>query len=204
MSDRVFIGVAWPYANGALHLGHVAGSLLPPDIFARYNRMRGRRVLMVSGSDEHGTPITVTAEKRGISPAQVADGYHKEHVRDLSRFGISFDLFFRTSDPNHKQVVWDIFTDLLEKDLIYKKEVVALLCPKCERFLPDRYVEGKCPHCGAPDARGDQCESCGKTLDPTELDGPRCKLCGTTPGPKSTEHFFLRLGALQPRLEEYL
>jgi len=204
MPDKVFIGVAWPYANGSLHLGHVAGSLLPPDIFARYHRLRGRRVLMVSGSDEHGTPITVTAEKRGISPAQVADGYHREHIRDLARFGISFDLFFRTSDPGHRQVVWDIFTTLLEKDLIYKKEVVALFCPKCERFLPDRYVEGKCPHCGSPDARGDQCDSCGKTLDPTELQSPRCKLCGTGPGPKSTEHFFLRLGALQPRLEEYL
>jgi len=202
--DKVFIGVAWPYANGSLHLGHIAGSLLPPDIFSRYHRLRGRRVLMVSGSDEHGTPITVTAEKRGITPAQVAQAYHDEHVRDLARFGISFDLFFRTSDPNHKQVVWDIFTNLLNKDLIYKKEIVALFCPKCERFLPDRYVEGNCPHCKSPGARGDQCDGCGKTLDPTELEGPRCKLCGTTPGPRSTEHFFLRLGALQPRLEEYL
>jgi methionyl-tRNA synthetase len=204
MSDRVFIGVAWPYANGSLHLGHVAGSLLPPDIFARYHRLRGHEVLMVSGSDEHGTPITVTAERRGVSPAEVARAYHDEHVRDLQRFGISFDLFFRTSDPHHKEVVWDIFKDLLAKDLIYKKEVVALFCPRCERFLPDRYVEGTCPHCKAQEARGDQCDSCGKTLDPTELQGPRCKLCGATPGPKSTEHFFLRLGALQPRLEEYL
>jgi methionyl-tRNA synthetase len=204
MTDRVFIGVAWPYANGSLHLGHVAGSLLPPDIFARYHRLRGRRVLMVSGSDEHGTPITVTAEKRGVPPAQVAQAYHEEHVRDLSRFGISFDLFFRTSDPHHKEVVWDIFKTLLEKDLIYKKEVQALFCPKCERFLPDRYVEGSCPHCKSAGARGDQCDSCGKTLDPTELLEPRCKLCGAAPAPKSTEHFFLRLGALQPRLEDYL
>ena len=203
-SDRVFIGVAWPYANGPLHLGHIAGSLLPPDIFARYHRMRGRRVLMVSGSDEHGTPITVTAEKRGITPAQVADTYHREHVRDLLRFGISFDLFFRTSDPAHKEVVWDVFRTLLGKDLIYRKEVVALYCSRCERFLPDRYVEGTCPHCGSGDARGDQCEGCGKTLEPTELWGPRCKLCGTAPGPRSTEHFFLRLSALQPALEEYL
>lgn len=159
---------------------------------------------MVSGSDEHGTPITVTAEKRGVPPAQVAQAYHDEHVRDLSRFGISFDLFFRTSDPKHKEVVWDIFTRLLEKGLIYKKEVEALFCPRCERFLPDRYVEGKCPHCGATEARGDQCDDCGKTLDPTELLGPRCKLCGTAPVPRTTEHFFLRLSALQPRLEEYL
>ena len=156
MTERVFIGVAWPYANGSLHLGHAAGSLLPPDIFARYHRLRGRRVLMVSGSDEHGTPITVTAEKRGLSPAQVAQAYHDEHVRDLARFGISFDLFFCTSDPRHKEVVWDIFTTLLQKDLIYKKEVVALFCPKCERFLPDRYVEGTCPHCKSAGARGDQ------------------------------------------------
>ncbi|MBM4249248.1 MAG: methionine--tRNA ligase [Euryarchaeota archaeon] len=204
MAERVFIGVAWPYANGSLHLGHVAGSLLPPDIFARYHRMRGREVLMVSGSDEHGTPITVTAERRGISPAQVAQAYHDEHVRDLARFGVSFDLFFRTSDRRHKEVVWDIFLKLLEKDLIYRKEVVALFCPRCGRFLPDRYVEGTCPHCREPGARGDQCDSCGKTLDPTELGDPACKICGAAPAPRSTEHFFLRLGALQPRLEEYL
>jgi len=204
MSDRVFIGVAWPYANGSLHLGHLAGSLLPPDIFRRYHRLRGRQAVMVSGSDEHGTPITVTAEKRGVSPAEVADAYHREHVATLEKLGIEFDLFFRTSDPNHKQVVWDIFTRLLEKDLLYKKEVVALFCPKCARFLPDRYVEGTCPHCGSTGARGDQCESCGKTLDPTELKSPACKLCGTEPAPRSTEHFFLRLSALQPKLEEYL
>jgi methionyl-tRNA synthetase len=204
MTERLFIGVAWPYANGSLHLGHLAGSLLPPDIFRRYHRLRGHEVLMVSGSDEHGTPITVTAERRGVSPAEVADAYHKEHLATLAKLGISFDLFFRTSDMRHKEVVWEVFRTLLGKDLVFRKEVVALFCPMCERFLPDRYVEGTCPHCGSPEARGDQCESCGKTLDPTELKAPACKLCGTAPVAKSTEHFFLRLSALQPRLEEYL
>ncbi|MGQ9583597.1 MAG: methionine--tRNA ligase [Thermoplasmatota archaeon] len=202
--EKVFIGVAWPYANGSLHLGHAAGSLLPPDIFARYHRLRGRRVLMVSGSDEHGTPITVTAESRGVSPAQVAEAYHREHVETLERLGIRFELFFRTSDRRHKEVVWEVFRTLLDKGHIYRKEVVALHCAKCGRFLPDRYVEGTCPHCGSGGARGDQCEACGQTLDPMELVEPRCKLCGSAPEPMATEHFFLRLSALQPALEDYL
>ncbi len=200
----MFIGVAWPYANGSLHLGHAAGSLLPADIFARYHRLRGRRVLMVSGSDEHGTPITVTAEARGLSPADVADAFHREHVETLERLGIKFELFFRTSDQRHKEVVWEVFKSLLDKGHIYKKEVMALYCSRCGRFLPDRYVEGGCPRCGAEGARGDQCESCGQTLDPSELVGPRCKLCGSAPESRATEHFFLRLSALQPELEEYL
>jgi len=204
MSDRVFIGVAWPYANGSLHLGHLAGSLLPPDIFRRYHRLRGRQAVMVSGSDEHGTPITVTADKRKVTPAQVADEYHREHVKTLERFGIQFDLFFRTSDTHHKEVVWDIFNKLLEKGLIYKKEIVALFCGQCSRFLPDRYVEGKCPHCASVDARGDQCDACGKPLDPTDLKEPKCKLCGSTPGPRTTEHFFFKLSALQQDLENYI
>ncbi|MEM3043216.1 MAG: methionine--tRNA ligase [Thermoplasmata archaeon] len=202
--EKILIGVGWPYANGSLHLGHAAGSLLPADIFARYNRLRGRRVLMVSGSDEHGTPITVTAERRGQTPAEVAEAYHKEHVDTLEKFGIKFDLFFRTSDRGHKEVVWDIFRTLLEKGYIYKKEVEALHCARCNRFLPDRYVEGVCPRCGADGARGDQCEACGRTLDPTELVEPRCRLCGSAPEARRTEHFFLRLSALQPALEDYL
>ena len=204
MSSRLFIGVAWPYANGSLHLGHVAGSLLPPDIFRRYHKLRGREVLMVSGSDEHGTPITVTAEQRGTTPAAVADQYHREHVDNLRQFGIEFDLFFRTSDPRHKEVVWDVFNKLTEMGFIFKKQIEAYHCPRCGRFLPDRYVEGTCPHCGAAGARGDQCDDCGKTLDPAELRDPKCKICGSTPGPKTTEHFFFRLSAFQHELECWL
>ncbi|MDD5502265.1 MAG: methionine--tRNA ligase [Candidatus Thermoplasmatota archaeon] len=201
--SRIYIGVAWPYANGSLHLGHVAGSLLPPDIFSRFHRMRGNEVLMVSGSDEHGTPITITADKQKKTPQQVVDDYHKEHVESLRQLGVNFDLFFRTSDPNHAKVVHDVFLRLLEKGYIYKAPTTAQYCPTCNKFLPDRYVEGTCPHCGS-DARGDQCDNCGKTLDPTELKNPKCKLCGGTPETRDTEHFFLKLSALQPMLEEWL
>lgn len=209
MTDRecqkkVFIGVAWPYANNSLHLGHVAGSLLAPDIFARFNRMMGRRVLMVSGSDEHGTPIMVTAKKEGIEPSEVAERFHQEHVRDLERLGIGFDLFFRTSHPNHAKVVHDIFLKLLEKDHIYKETMTSQYCRSCDQFLPDRYVEGTCPHCKAEGARGDQCDQCGRTLDPMELVAPKCKLCGTAPEPKDTEHFFLRLSAFQDKLLKWV
>lgn len=198
------IGVAWPYANGSLHLGHVAGSLLPPDIFARYHRMKGNEVLMVSGSDEHGTPITVTAEKEGLSPQEIVDRYHEEHKTNLKELGITFDLFFRTSHPNHKRVVQEIFLRLLERGYIYKKGVNALFCINCNRFLPDRYVEGTCPHCDFESARGDQCDKCGKTLEPEELIEPKCKLCGSPPELKETEHFFFKLSAFTDSLLEYL
>jgi methionyl-tRNA synthetase len=201
---RIFIGVAWPYANNSIHLGHVAGSLLAPDIFARYHRLAGYDVLMVSGSDEHGTPITVTAEKVGKSPREVADHFHKEHSQSLKDLGISFDLFDRTSSPDHIEVVHDMFLTLLENDYIYRQEMTGLHCDKCDRFLPDRYVEGICPHCESEGARGDQCDDCGKTLDPEELLNPRCKICGSTPESRPTEHFFLKLSALQGDLEKYL
>ncbi|MCG2826804.1 MAG: methionine--tRNA ligase, partial [Thermoplasmatales archaeon] len=202
--EKIFIGVAWPYANGALHLGHIAGSLLPPDIFARYHRMKGSRVLMVSGSDEHGTPITLEAEKQGKTPKEFVDYYHKEHVECLKKLGISFDLFSRTTNENHAKVVQDMFLTLLKKDYIYKKKGVALYCDKCKRWLPDRYVEGKCPHCNFENARGDQCEKCGKTLNADELVEPRCKICNTEPDKKETEQFFLKLSAFKEQLTDYM
>jgi len=202
--EKIFIGVAWPYANGALHLGHIAGSLLPPDIFARYHRMKGSRVLMVSGSDEHGTPITLEAEKQGKTPKEFVDYYHKEHVECLKKLGISFDLFSRTTNENHAKVVQDIFLMLLKKGYIYKKKGVALYCDKCKRWLPDRYVEGKCPHCNFENARGDQCEKCGKTLNADELVEPRCKICNTEPDKKETEQFFLKLSAFKEQLTDYM
>jgi len=194
---NVLVCTAWPYANGPLHLGHFAGCFLPGDIFARYQRMAGENVLMVSGSDQHGTPITVSAEAEGITPEEVADRYHKLNSESLAKMGISYDMFSKTHNPDHFEVVHDIFLKLFEKNYIYKRKLLAPYCPKCDRFLPDRYIEGTCPNCAYTDARGDQCDGCGKTLDADELMEPRCKLCGTTPKQKETEQFYLRLTHLE-------
>ena len=193
--EKVLIGVAWPYANGPLHLGHLAGAYLPADIYARYHRLKGNQVLMVSGSDQHGTPVTVRAEQEGKTPAEVAAFYHQEFLRSWERLGISFDLFTNTETANHTQATHDIFRTLYSKGNIYKDVMQSPYCPRCLRYLPDRYVEGTCPNCGFVGARGDQCDECGKPLDPTDLLEPRCKICGTTPEIKQTEHFFLRLTA---------
>jgi methionyl-tRNA synthetase len=203
MSERIFIAVAWPYANGPLHLGHIAGANLPADIFARYHRLKGNEVLMVSGSDQHGTPITIRAEQEGKKPGEIAAQYHQEFLDSWQRLGISFDLFTSTSTANHTQVSQDIFLTLLNKGYIYKATVSQPYCPQCKRFLPDRYVEGTCPYCQAPGARGDQCDDCGKTLNPEDLLAPRCRLCGTTPQFRDSEHFFLKLSAFQNRLSAW-
>ncbi|MDP2659904.1 MAG: methionine--tRNA ligase [Dehalococcoidia bacterium] len=198
--EKVFIGVAWPYANGPLHLGHLAGAYLPADIFARYHRMNGDQVLMVSGSDQHGTPITVRAEQEGKTPAEVAAFYHQGFVRSWGQLGISFDLFTNTDTVNHAEVTHDLFLSLYEKGHIYKDIMESPFCPRCKRYLPDRYVEGSCPNCGSTGARGDQCDECGKPLNPTDLISPRCKICGTTPETREVEHFFLRLTAFNQDL----
>ncbi|MCK5112003.1 MAG: methionine--tRNA ligase [Thermoplasmatales archaeon] len=204
MSDKIFIGVAWPYANGSLHLGHIAGCYLPADIFARYNRMKGREVLMVSGSDEHGTPITITAENEKTTPQSIVDRYNKEHTDNMDQLGISFDLFTRTTTDNHESVVQDIFSTLYEKGHIYKKSIDAFYCENCSRFLPDRYIEGACPHCHSEKARGDQCDSCGKLLDSLELENVRCKLCGGTPVKQSTVHLFFALSTFETKLFDWM
>ena len=201
--ERIFIGVAWPYANGSLHLGTLTGALLPGDIFGRYHRMKGNAVLMVSGSDEHGTPITLTAEKKGVSPKEIVDYYHKEHVENIHQLGIKFENFSRTSNEFHKNVVKQFFLRLYEKGYIYPKKMKAFFCPNCNRFLPDRYVEGKCPYCGGK-ARGDQCEECGATLEPEEILEPKCKICGATPILKETEHLFFKLSAFEEPLLKWL
>ncbi len=200
-----FIGVAWPYANGPLHLGHVAGSLLPPDIFRRYKRMAGDDVLMVSGSDCHGTPIMLKAEGEGVDPSVVVDRYHEEHVRALERLDIGFDCFTKTTTPNHREHVQDIFRSLLAAGFIEKRTQKAPFDPVAGRFLPDRYVEGTCPHCEAGGARGDQCDACGKTLDPVELVDPRSKLNPDAAIEfKDTDHWFFLLSRLQEDLEAYV
>ena len=196
--------MAWPYANGPLHLGHVAGCYLAADIFARYHRLKGNRVLMVSGSDSHGTPITVRAEQEGVSPQEILDRYHAQFLETWNQLGISFDLFTTTHTENHQSVVHDIFQVLREKGYIYPDVMLLARCSQCDRFLPDRYVEGLCPHCGHERARGDQCDQCGRTLDPQDLGRPHCVLCGTTAEFQDSEHLFLRLSAFQEPLLEWV
>jgi len=204
MKEKIYIGVAWPYANGSLHLGHIAGCYLPADIFARFNRMIGNDVLMVSGSDEHGTPVTITAEREKTTAQTIVDRYHNEHKKNMAQFGISFDLFTRTTTDNHRQVVQEIFSTLYKKNYIYKKQVESFFCETCNRFLPDRYIEGKCPHCGNESARGDQCDECGKLLDPQDLQIVRCKICGNAPKIKTSEHFFLALSKFESKLLDWI
>lgn len=203
--EPIYVGVAWPYANGGLHLGHIAGSLLPPDIFRRFMRMAGHDVLMVSGSDCHGTPILLKAEGEGKEPAEIVERFHADHVRALQRLGIGFDLFTATTTENHQRHVQAIFTAFLDEGFIEKRTQQAPYDPKAGRFLPDRYVEGTCPHCGFEGARGDQCDDCGKTLDPNELKDPHSKLNpDTTIEFRDTDHFFFLLSRLQPDLEAYV
>ena len=204
MPERIFIAVAWPYANGPLHLGHIAGAYLPADIFARYHRAKGNDVLMVSGSDQHGTPITLRAEQEGISPQDVVDKFHASFLDSWVKLGITWDLFTTTGTDNHREVVHDIFNVLLSKDYIYKGVMSLPYCYTCGRFLPDRYVEGICPHCGYESARGDQCENCGKPLNPTELSNLRCRISGDTPVIKESEHYFLRLSAFEDTLISWM
>jgi len=204
MDEKIFIGVAWPYANGSLHLGHIAGCYLPADIFARYNRLKGKDVLMVSGSDEHGTPITITADKEKTTPQVIVDRYHKEHSENMKQLGISFDLFTRTTTLNHETTVQEIFLDLYQKKYINQRSIDAFYCPTCVRFLPDRYIEGICPYCQKEGARGDQCHNCGKLLHSFELGDVKCKVCGGTPKKKRTVHLFFALSTFEPKLIEWL
>jgi methionyl-tRNA synthetase len=204
MSRRILVAVAWPYASGSLHLGHLGGAYLPADIFARYHRSAGNDVLMVSGSDANGTPITVKADQMGITPKEVVDLFHPEIVGYWESLGISFDLFTTTMTSNHHRVTQDFFLRLLEHGYLHKGKSLQFYDPETERFLPDRYVEGTCPHCGYPDARGDQCDNCGRTLDPTDLIKPRSRLSGATPVQRETEHYFLDLPAFKDRLTQWL
>jgi methionyl-tRNA synthetase len=202
--EKIFVAVAWPYASGPRHLGHVAGAYLPPDIFARYHRMKGNRVLMVSGSDMNGTPITVAAEKAGISPSTLAQRMHRLNTELWQRMGFTYDLFTDTTTPIHQKLVQEFFLKLLEKGYIFKDTTIAPYCPVDKRFLPDRYVYGTCPHCASPRARGDECDNCGRQLDPIDLKDPHCVLCGSTPEFRSTEHFFLDLPKLEKPILKWL
>jgi methionyl-tRNA synthetase len=204
LTEYILVAVAWPYANGSLHLGHIAGAYLPADIFARYHRLKGNHVLMVSGSDQHGTPITIRAEQESKSPQEIASKYHQEFLDCWQKLGISFDLFTTTGTDNHAEVTQDMFLTLFRNGYIYKDKMLQAFCPTCQRFLADRYVEGTCPYCGFPNARGDQCDGCSKPINPSELKDIRCKICSTTPHFESSEHFFLRLSAIQKQLEDWV
>lgn len=205
MSEKILVCVAWPYCNGDMHIGHIAGAYLPSDIFARYHRLRGNDVLMVSGSDTHGTPITVRAEEEGISPREVVDRYHPRNVEMMRQLGISFDLFTETDTENHWAVTQEMFLEHIKNEVVYRDTMPQLYCVDCKKWLADRYVEGVCPHCGYDGARGDQCDNCGRTYDAIELIRPRCKYCGgSNIEVRETEHFFLDLGKLNDPLLEWV
>ncbi|HEX7165605.1 MAG TPA: methionine--tRNA ligase [Acidimicrobiales bacterium] len=201
---HVLVAAAWPYASGPRHLGHLAGAFLPADVIARASRLLGHDVLFVSGSDEHGTPITIAAERAGTGVREFAAGQHAAIERSLRDAGISFDHYGRTSSAVHRRVVHDLFRQLHTAGSIVEGEQRGAWCGNERRALPDRYVEGRCPHCDAPDARGDQCDACGALLDADELRDPRCRLCAGAATLRPQRQLFLRLDALQPAIEDWL
>ncbi|HEV7897368.1 MAG TPA: methionine--tRNA ligase [Planosporangium sp.] len=202
--SHVLTAVAWPYANGPRHIGHVSGFGVPSDVFSRYMRMAGHDVLMVSGTDEHGTPIQVQADAEGVSPRELVDRYNRVIVEDLHGLGLSYDLFTRTTTGNHYAVVQEVFEALHRNGYIVAKTTLGAISPSTGRTLPDRYIEGTCPICGYDSARGDQCDNCGNQLDPEQLIDPRSKINGETPEFVETEHFFLDLPAFAEALNKWL
>lgn len=204
MSSRILAAVAWPYANGPRHIGHVSGFGVPSDVFARYQRMAGNDVLMVSGTDEHGTAIQVQADSEGLTPRQTADKYHRVIAEDLQALGCSYDLYTRTTTLNHRAVVQELFRTLHDNGYVVSRVQQGAISPSTGRTLPDRYIEGTCPVCGHDGARGDQCDNCGRQLDPIDLVNPRSRIDGEVPEFVETEHFFLDLPALAGALGEWL
>jgi methionyl-tRNA synthetase len=203
-AKHILTAPAWPYANGPRHIGHVSGFALPSDMFSRYQRMAGNKVLMVSGTDEHGTPIQVQADKEGLTTREVADRYNGVIGQDLADLDMSYDLFTRTTTLNHYAVVQEMFTTLLRNGYIFPKVTLGAISPSTGRTLPDRYIEGTCPICGYPAARGDQCDNCGNQLDPTDLINPKSRINGETPLFVEQEHYFLDLPAFTEALGSWL
>ena len=202
--SRILSAVAWPYANGPRHIGHVAGFGVPSDVFSRYMRMAGHDVLMVSGTDEHGTPILVAADGAGVSARELADQNNRLIVEDLVALGLSYDLFTRTTAGNHYRVVQDMFATVRDNGYMIEQVTRAAISPSTGRTLPDRYIEGTCPICGAEGARGDQCDNCGNQMDPTELINPHSRINGETPNFVESVHYFLDLPALAEALSAWL
>ncbi len=203
-SQNILVAVAWPYVNGEIHVGHLAGYLLPADAFARWARLRGHRVLMVSGADCHGTPITVEAEKRHLSPQQLIDTYLPQIKELIKLYDLSYDLFTTTQTPNHQKIVQEFFLKLLKNGYIFKKEDYQYYSPSQKRFLPDRYVEGECPYCHSPNQRADQCEVCGRVLDSGQLINPRSKLDGQKVILKKSEHYYLDYPKLEKEIKDFV
>ncbi|HEV8596863.1 MAG TPA: methionine--tRNA ligase, partial [Candidatus Dormibacteraeota bacterium] len=204
MPRTVLIAPAWPYANGPRHIGHVVGFAVPADILARFERLRGSRVLMASGTDEHGTPITYEADKNGIPPREFVDRNSRLIVDDLVRLGMTYDIFTRTTTANHYRVTQDLFLKLYEKGYLVAETQMGAFDPASGRTLPDRYIEGKCPICGYPDARGDQCDNCGNQLDPTDLINPHQRRSDAPVEFRETEHFFFDLPAFGEQLTSWI
>ncbi|MCL2570279.1 MAG: methionine--tRNA ligase [Firmicutes bacterium] len=203
MSKKVLIGLSWPYANGRLHIGHVASSL-PADVLARYHRMAGNDVSFVTGSDCYGTPILVAAKQEGITPKQLSDKYHKFHAKDFKSLGFTFSLYSKTTAKHHNDFVRDFHARmyLRDKKFIYEQGAEQLYCESCDKYLPDRYVEGICPFCKG-ESKGDSCDGCGKMIEPEELLEPKCKLCAGKPIPRMTRQLYLKLATLEDRIREY-
>ncbi len=202
--QKILVAPAWPYAAGKRHLGHVVGFAVPADIFARYQRLKGNDVLMVSGTDEHGTPVMVTADREGVSPHEIAERYNRLIREDLRDLGISYDCFTRTTTQNHARVTTDVFRTLYEHGCLIEKTTLGAFSASTGNTLPDRYIEGTCPICGYPEARGDQCDNCGNQLDPTDLINPRSIIDGTTPEFRETKHLFLDLPQFADRLRPWI
>lgn len=204
MSETILVAVAWPYANAEIHVGNLAGAYLPADIFARYHRLKGNRVLMVSGTDSHGTPVTVRADAEGISPLQVYQRFHTGFLELFQKLGLTYDLFTSTHTRNHFDVSQKVFLSLKENGFLYSQKQDQWFSAKLNRFLPDRYVEGTCYICGYENARSDQCDKCGNLLEPARLIKPRTRIDGSTPELRETEHYFLDLEKLQKDVVEFL
>ena len=200
----ILVAVAWPYANAEIHVGNLTGSYLPADIFARYQRLRGRKVLMVSGSDSHGTPITIRADAEGTTPYEAYQRFHNSFIEVFQKLGLTYDLFTSTHTDNHFDISQKIFLALKTNGFLYTDKTKQWYAPSQQRFLPDRYVEGTCYICGDTNARSDQCDKCGSLLEADKLINPRSKVDGSTPELRETEHYYLDLGKLQPDVVNFL
>ena len=203
-SSPIIVTSALPYANGPLHLGHLAGAYLTADFFVRYNRLQGADILFICGSDEHGVPITIAAEKEGVSPQDIVDRYHEWNKETFKKMGISFDYYSRTSSSVHHNTSQEIFTELNEKGFFKVKSEELFYDESAQMFLPDRYVKGECPNCGYGEAYGDQCEKCGNSLNSSELINPVSSISGKTPIRKETQHWYMPLGEMQNKLESWI
>ncbi len=201
---KYIVTSAWPYVNYIPHLGTLIGSLLSADYYARYLRLRGHDVIFVTGSDEHGTPIELEARKKGVDPKTLTDTVHEYDVKLFNDYKLSFSLYSRTESPVHKEFVQWFLMKVYENGYIFDQDETLPYCENDKMFLPDRFVEGTCPYCGYPQARGDQCDNCGRLLHPTELVNPRCKLCGSKPVYKVTRHWFIDLRRVQDKLLSWL